>query len=433
MAGRGSSFSVGFALILRLFMIRSEPLVRCVNIDWLEIYCLEDSRRYPCNADYFRERGYVVNERDFGTRQYKEMFVIEDDHGQPFLEIRRNPFSGDSSFTGLQPESCHIRVVNRYLYYDDPVRILRDFLVMHNYELQRIYRIDVAYDFRRFDYDQNPERFVRNVIAKKFSKINQTKIRAIGDDGWNSFAWESVSWGSTSSMVSTKIYNKTKELQARGNKKPWIVQAWFKCGLIDDPLALPDVWRIEFSLHSPIKNWIVIEDNDGKHETKRTIPHSLTLFDGRDRLWQRFQDLAHHYFRFKYVERNQKVNSDGFRDLKRKDLCRDKLLFRWDADHVFYKIDNPAGEISRTTDDDVLRRRLNLYRLTHPDEQIRQAIDVLLTQIDRDRIRDITPTGRAVEIDQIRLAIASRTGWDYQRVKEKANEIYQLINEGEIW
>ena len=70
---------------------------RCVNIDWLEVYVLEDNQRYPCNADYFRRHGYIVSEREYGTRQYKEMFTLQDHFGQGLIEIRRNPFSASSS------------------------------------------------------------------------------------------------------------------------------------------------------------------------------------------------------------------------------------------------------------------------------------------------------------------------------------------------
>lgn len=408
-------------------------MARCVNVDWLEVYVLEDNSRYPCNADYFRERGYLVSERPYGTRQYSEMFVLQDRDGNIMIEVRRNPYSGDSEFTGLQERSSHIRLVNRLCYLDTAVRFLGEFLLMHGYELQRIFRIDIAYDFLMFDYDIKPERFLRNYLRKKYSKVNQSKVRAFGEDGWNTIAWESISWGSQNSMVGTKMYNKTKELKATGNKKPWIVQAWFESGLIDNPLELPDVWRIEFSLHSSIKNWIVIEDNDGKHEKKRTIPHTLELFDGRDRLWNRFQDLAHHYFRFKRVEYQQKVDSDGQRMLKRKDVCQDRPLFKFDADRVFYKVDNPSRETLPVVEDERLKRRLIAYHDSHCDAKIRQACDVLINNLDRDSLRRITRHGRSDEIDAIRLAIATRTGWDYRTVNEVADEINRMMKQGEIF
>lgn len=385
------------------------------------------------NADYFRSHGYVVHEREYGTRVYNEMFTIEDQHGHAFIEVRRNPQSGSSSFTGLSELSCHLRLVNRACYANNPVRDMAEFMVKHDYIFQRIFRLDLCYDFIRFDSGDDPARFLRRYIENKFSKVNQCKVRVIGDDSWASFDWESVSWGAPTSMVGTKMYNKTKELKATGDKKPWIKQAWFESGLVDDPLNLPDVWRIEFSMHSSARNWIVIEDADSKHNKKKAVPHTLEMFDGRDRLWERFEEMAHHYFQFRYVEYLDKVNSDGERNLKRKDVCREKRLFNYNLDRTFYKIEGVAVECKPDKDDDILRRRLTMYREKHADPDLRRAIDILLNNLNRERLRQITAHGYAAEIDQIRLAIATRTGWDYQTVIEKAEEIHKLIKQGEIW
>ena len=385
------------------------------------------------NADYFRSHGYVVHEREYGTRVYSEMFTVEDQHGHAFIEVRRNPQSGSSSFTGLSELSCHLRLVNRACYANNPVRDMAEFMLKHDYIFQRIFRLDLCYDFIRFDSGDDPARFLRRYIENKFSKVNQCKVRVIGDDSWASFDWESVSWGAPTSMVGTKMYNKTKELKATGDKKPWIKQAWFESGLVNDPLNLPDVWRIEFSMHSSARNWIVIEDADSKHNKKRAVPHTLEMFDGRDRLWERFEEMAHHYFQFRYVEYLAQVNSDGERNLKRKDVCREKRLFNFNLDRTFYKIEGVAVECKPDKDDDILRRRLTLYREKHADPDLRRAIDILLNNLNRERLRQITAHGYAAEIDQIRLAIATRTGWDYQTVIEKAEEIHKLIKQGEIW
>ena len=385
------------------------------------------------NADYFRSHGYIVHEREYGTRVYNEMFTIEDQHGHAFIEVRRNPQSGSSSFTGLSELSCHLRLVNRACYANNPVRDMAEFMVKHDYIFQRIFRLDLCYDFIRFDSGDDPARFLRRYIENKFSKVNQCKVRVIGDDSWASFDWESVAWGAPTSMVGTKMYNKTKELKATGDKKPWIKQAWFESGLVDDPLNLPDVWRIEFSMHSSARNWIVIEDADSKHNKKKAVPHTLEMFDGRDRLWDRFEEMAHHYFQFRYVEYLEKVNSDGERNLKRKDVCKEKRLFNFNMDRTFYKIEGVSVESKPDKDDDILRRRLQLYREKHADVELRRAIDVLLNNLNRERLKQITAHGYAAEIDQIRLAIATRTGWDYQTVIEKAEEIHKLIKQGEIW
>ena len=407
--------------------------MRCVNVDWLEVYAMEDNSRYPMNADYFRGKGYYVSERDYGTRVYAEMFTVENKHGEPFVEVRRAPMSGNSSFTGLSELSCHLRLVNRACYSNSPVRDLAEFMIEHGYIFQRIFRIDVCYDFRVFDSGDDPARFLRRYIENKYSKVNQCRVRVIGNDAWASFDWESVAWGAPSSMVGTKMYNKTKELKATGMKKPWIVQSWFASGLIDDPLNLPDVWRIEFSMHSSARNWIVIEDADAKRSRKRAIPHRLDLFDSRDKLWQRFEELAHHYFQFRHVEYVAQVNSEQERKLKRKDVCREKRLFDFNKDREFYKIDGlPRLDYSNDRVNGLLQQLIK-YREHHPDMELRKACDVVIDYMQRRELSKLTKTGSADEINQIRLAIATRTNWDYQTVLEKAEEIHRLIKDKEIW
>lgn len=62
---------------------------RCVNIDWLEVDALEPANGQ--DADYFRSHGLVVDEREYGTRVFAQMFTIYGSDHLPFIEIRRKP------------------------------------------------------------------------------------------------------------------------------------------------------------------------------------------------------------------------------------------------------------------------------------------------------------------------------------------------------
>lgn len=440
--------------------------IRCVNLDWVEIYAKEDSQRYPLNADYFRSKGYLVNERDYGTRVYAEMFTIEDKEGHPFIEVRRKPMTGTSDFSGLDQYSCHLRLVNRACYYEDAISRLRDFMVEHDYEFQRIFRLDICYDFTQFDYGDKPERVAQRIVDKKYRKINQGHMATHSEDRWDRYEWETLSWGSKTSMVSTKMYNKTKELASPKTDKPYIRQIWFESRLIDDPINCTkkgpdgkqhdiDVWRIEFSLKSSARNWIVIEDQSGKKVTKKSIPHTLSMYDTKDKLWQRFQDLAFHYFHFKiqtFVSERPALaslaqsvlaldqdhplfplHSQSQRKLQRKDRCPDKKLFKWDDNHVFHALAPLAPESRPEREDLSLKRRLSLYKLTHADPDVRRSCDILIQSIDDKELRRLTATGVRVEIEAIRLKIAAATGWSYSKVCEEAEKVRELLIEKEIW
>lgn len=383
------------------------------------------------------------------------MFTIEDKEGHAWIEIRRNPCSGDSSFSGLTPQSCHIRLTNRACYTDNPIGDLRDFLVLHDYYLQRIFRLDICYDFEEFDTHDKPAKFARRYFKGIFRKINQCKVHAYGNDAWADFEWESISWGNPKSMVSTKLYNKTKELKGNGWKKPYIIWHWWQCGLIDDPTKVTkrdkdgkqkevEIWRIEFSLRSPARTWIKIEDTSGKKIEKKKIPHTLSMFDARDKLWQRFQDLAHHYFHFKIKEYKDPVGGvTAFAlkqspippdsKLKRKDLCQDKVLFYWDKDKEFLKVNQLPKDSKPDRTDEILKKHLQVYKNQQVEPNVVTACNLILDKLNDSDIKRLLPHYSNEDFEVIKKALAVKSTHPEMDILEIFRHIADNNLEGEIW
>lgn len=407
--------------------------MRCVNLDWLEISTEESNSRYPCDAEYFRSRGFIVHERDYGTRVWGEVFTIEDENGHDWIEVRRRPPSGASEFKGLNEYSCRLRVVNAQLYVKDCVQRFRDFLATNDYIFKRIFRIDIAYDFEYFDSKDLPARFARRYLECKYRKINQCKMNGYANDTWTAFEWESLSWGSPHSMVSTKLYNKTKEIETVSKHKVYIPYSWFVCGLIDDPINLtkvdsdgklykPEIWRLEFSMRSQAERWLVIEDQSGKRVKKKAIPHTLDMFDAPDKIWQRFQDLAFHYFRFK------KYVPD-----KRKDLCPDKVLFHWDKDHEWKQLDMALRPARPDNDLQILVRHLKRYQIRTSNMKVREAIDVILDALRMVDLRRFTPRQLFVETNALRQTLSIRLKHPEVDVIETYETIKQMLFDDKIF
>lgn len=407
--------------------------MRCVNLDWLEISAEESNSRYPCDAEYFRSRGFIVHERDYGTRVWGEVFTIEDENGHDWIEVRRRPPSGASEFKGLNEYSCRLRVVNAQLYVKDCVQRFRDFLATNDYIFKRIFRIDIAYDFEYFDSKDLPARFARRYLECKYRKINQCKMNGYANDTWTAFEWESLSWGSPHSMVSTKLYNKTKEIETVSKHKVYIPYSWFVCGLIDDPINLtkvdsdgklykPEIWRLEFSMRSQAERWLVIEDQSGKRVKKKAIPHTLDMFDAPDKIWQRFQDLAFHYFRFK------KYVPD-----KRKDLCPDKVLFHWDKDHEWKQLDMALRPARPDNDLQILVRHLKRYQIRTSNMKVREAIDVILDALRMVDLRRFTPRQLFVETNALRQTLSIRLKHPEVDVIETYETIKQMLFDDKIF
>lgn len=350
----------------------------CMNIDWLEVFCYESSNLFPLNADFFENKGYRVRRREYGTRVYKEMFTILDEHDNPCIEIRRNPASNAANDSGLFDEKAtHIRLSNYYCYSDNPIQVLRDFLNAFDYILVRIFRIDIACDFETFHQGDEPNKFLQRYMKGRYSKINQSNISAHGIDRWDGRTWNSVSWGKQKSMIGTKMYCKTLELE-QAHDKPYIKYSWFLAGLVDDPISMlrknnleetykPEIWRVEFSIHASAKKWYLIETSDTRKTKQRPMPHTLDIYDSKDKLLHVFLSLARHYFHFKIFEAG-----------KRKDRCQDKILFDYSQHQAYYKVDRMAAQNEPSP---FIRRAINtLQKLSDRivDNKTQAAIKTLL-------------------------------------------------------
>lgn len=362
---------------------------RCVNLDWLEVAVLEPIAE-PHDAEYFRSCGWVVIEREYGTRVWGAMFTLEGNDHLPFIEIRRDPKSEI-----IACNVAHLRFVNRVCYFPNAAQLMHDFIVQYGYEFQRIARVDICLDFERFDYGDLPKDFMRRFMEGKYSKINQANISAHGSDEWAGRVWNSLSWGSPSSDIGTKFYNKTLELYDPVTKqygKPYIRQAWYQCGLIDDATNVlrykpngeaytPDIWRVEFSIRSSVKNWFMIRLN-GNERQKQSIRNSLDMYDTPEKLLVLFASLADHYFHFKHLIKRYKFYEEGHSDgyALRKDRCPDKLLFRWKSQTYFYKVAKDSVATSERPDMHLARllSQLKEFRDTTHETEVRRSADVII-------------------------------------------------------
>ena len=202
-------------------------------------------------------------------------------------------------------------------------------------------------------------------------------------------------------MVSTKLYNKTLELKQE-KMKPYIVQAWMACNLITNPLTMtkidsrgreytPTIWRVEFSIKSGNAGWAVLEDCNGHKNKNISIEHKLSTYDTDKKLLTMFASLAHHYFHFKKFERG-----------KRKDLCEDKVLFKFDLNNdQLFRLQKVSQAEPRKNEDARLYVHLQRYAEQHIDPDIRKACNVLLKQLDKEHLR-----------------MLATSKWDYRQVEE---------------
>lgn len=397
----------------------------------------------PHDAEFFRRVGLTVSERDYGTRVYKEMFTVNDVHGNPFVEVRRAPYS--TGYGGIHAvEECHLRLVNAACYLDNAAALMQNFIDTYCYTVNRISRVDICLDFERFDEGDDPAIFLSRYLRQVYSKINQGNITAHGADRWNGQVWNSVSWGSPTSAIGTKFYNKTMELYdpATGTyRKPHIRYAWLKCGLIDDFHKVmkqgkdgwytPQIWRVEFSIRSSVKKWFAIELN-GEEKHYQSIRNTLDMYDCREKLLTLFASLQQHYFHFKHYHKEQ-----------RKDRCPDKVLFRWNQPQVTYKVGRDDTSMilgeghKQQRPFDTLIRKLKEYQLHHTAKDITDACQVIIRAIEGDYLRsDLRNPFSYTELMQLQRALsmkAAGTDTDVVVLMQEVKNILKLNDKTAIF
>lgn len=442
-------------------------MTRCINLDWIECYCIEDSIGYPHNADYFRQRDWEVKEREYGTPMYTEMFTLYNNFGEPMYEIRRNPKSDIRDGGLFDPNSCHVRLSNATCYTQSPARNLAEFLELNGFGFQRISRVDIALDFEKFDYGDDPAKIIKRYMQGRYSKINQANLAAHGLDAWDGRTWNSLSWGSKNSMVTTKLYNKTKELK-EVKDKPYIRQAWQLAGLVDNMNTLektkpdgttykPNIWRVEFSVKSGTKGWFVVEDYNGDRKRLQSYKNTLQTYYDKEQILQVFFSLAHHYFHFKHVEYKNRVRKgaaqtalDAIRtdamhplakdpkavyELQRKDRCADKVLFNPSELNTYYQIEKVCTTTPKNRAIDTLLQRLLDYRQTHYGVELWKACDIIIAQLEAEQQRNaFTYPYSDTEVDLLRRIIAKRISdptLSYSLAKSEVENLQKL--EKEIW
>lgn len=326
-------------------------MARCVNLDWLEVFLIEPNDVIPHDADFFESRGYHVKRREYGTPQYKEMFTIYTPSSGGAYEIRRNPYSLKSEGGIFEKGACHLRFTNRECYNHTAIDDLRKFLITFSYKFKGITRADICLDFNQFENGESPNLFCQQYMAGKYHKIGLSRVHVYGydfredeiivkdekgrilknptiyrnghiiaahgtDKLYRTF-FNSLKWGSPSSAVNTKLYNKSMELQEQ-KMKFHIVDAWEAAGLDTNR----DVWRLEFSVSTDAKDWLC----DGTGETFRLSLDNLRTPGDLNFV---LNNLIARYFRFTIASYNRNGKP------QRKDRCEEYKPFDLTQSEVF--------------------------------------------------------------------------------------------------
>ena len=218
-----------------------------VNIDWFSFSVLlplsERERLEGITLNC--PRNYALKEYG-GTNLYKRRFMLFNEFGEKSLTLLIEPYSKI-----IKPNSMFVEVANRLLYRD--FSFVLDLLQqVHMYTWQSMSRLDVCCDFnpsvaqwRVIDGLSDGSMYV---TGKREGSMYYDFVIP-GNGGVQKRMARCLSWGSKSSNIKWKLYNKTleiNELLPSGKQfctKPYIRDMWALNGL-----DIQNVWRLEVSI-----------------------------------------------------------------------------------------------------------------------------------------------------------------------------------------
>ena len=204
----------------------------CVaSLDWLQI----DSRGGLKNSEYF-----ITLDTEKKTAVFNKLYQIYD--GTNYVaSIVSEPILEEL------PEDLNlVKLINKELYYSNPVSRIIAISIDHKLKPLRPSRIDICIDFHTFLGGYKPETLIKDLFNRKYIKRGIQKYCIFGDFADNKNTPHEIKFSKKRSNVDTYLYNKTKEMRDK-KFKPWIVERWQLAGFD----MSKEVWRLEFSIHNP--------------------------------------------------------------------------------------------------------------------------------------------------------------------------------------
>lgn len=270
-----------------------------INVDWLQLYC-HDSNIQDLDVTYNGYGSYEFRKMPYGTRHFSQVWEVLDIDGDKYATIQRIPHS-----TILSADSAIIQLANRELYKSCYASDFILFLHSYKFKYKSISRLDICFDSNYLRNGLLHSTFIKRIMQGIYLKNNQSKVRwhfdAMANVG-RPMECNSCSFGSKSSAVSSKMYNKTLELKEVKNK-PYIVESWYTNGLDIDK----DVWRIELSIKSDASTSV----RTSTGEIFRLSPDVLLMQKNVEDI---FFSYADKYFSFK--KNDGKKNKTRMKDVE---------------------------------------------------------------------------------------------------------------------
>lgn len=219
------------------FKHHGEPYA--INCDWLQfsVMLLDLEPLFKC------PEGYRIDMCQ-GNNIFKHRALVYDNQGRKLLTLLWHPYS-----SVLNPFTMTVQVANESLYAG---QIKNSLALLHNIvacQFNSIGRFDICCDFNMTNKRLGIVKNLNSGAAYVERKTEgSTFWHEVKQNGFKHKQLHCLSWGSKTTEIKVKLYNKTRELglpETTEPEKPWIIKEWEAAKL--DKLK---TWRLEFSLKS---------------------------------------------------------------------------------------------------------------------------------------------------------------------------------------
>lgn len=194
-----------------------------------------------------------------------------------------------------------IKFDNGILYQKNLKAYVENFFELNKLKLVSWSRIDICNDFNMFNKKLNPDKFINRINRDIYLKTGWTKRTVISKQKLISEN-EYLKYGSYNCDVSSKLYNKTKEMQEVKHKKH-IYASWVKAGLNMDS----NIWRLEFNINNTRKDLLI------KHTGELINLNNMEILKPEN-IYILYQHLLLKNFKFKI--NNYRKNKSRMKSLK---------------------------------------------------------------------------------------------------------------------
>lgn len=310
----------------------------CINCDWLQ-YAVQTHESEP---ELFCPDGYRL-EICQGNNIFRNRAMVFDGGGRKVITLLWSPYS-----KVLNQQIMTVQVANEFLYehfIEESFSLVNKIVPC---SFNNIGRVDICCDF---EINQESLLFIKHLNSGHYyverKREGSTFWHETNENGFKHKQLHCLSWGSKTSEIKVKLYNKSREQGLIGGtssqqdmegeekemdpEKPWIVNEWKEAGM-----DIKSVWRLEFSL-------------SGAGQLMWNKKHiSLSNVASWSWLMRVFFDMFHERF----ITRVNQGNRSGHKNMDKRvylmSLPTDGEQLKWKESEQKEKISKPAIELLRS-------------------------------------------------------------------------------------